>query len=154
MSYTLESHGRTLGRTGAELPPPTPDTRSWHFIPAPAFAEARALFAALPAAIEDSEEAIPTQGELEAIPREEQEAHMRALLRSDPRMARFIELSEQLEAMALTLKDAHGERLDTATIGVTELTITPAEFREVLATVDPGADLSEVAAPIYLLVAG
>lgn len=155
MSFTLMSHGRVLGRTGVELPPPAPRTRSWQFIPGAAFADVRPLFAALPAAIEDSQEAIPTQGELEAIPEAEREAHMRALLRSDPRMSRFIELSERLEALDLELRDATGDRLETTTIGVTELEIAAAAFREVLTGVDAGADLSAAQSPpFYLLVAG
>jgi hypothetical protein len=154
MQYTLMSHGRALGRTGVELPPPAPRTRSWQFIPAPAFAEARELFAALPAAIEDSQEAIPTQGELEAIPEAEREERVRELLRADSRMARFIELSERLEAMALELVDAEGAGLDVATIGVTELAIGAQSFRDVLSSVDAAADLTMVSTPpFYLLVA-
>jgi hypothetical protein len=129
--------------------------RSWHFIPAPAFEGARTLFAALPAAIEDSQEAIPTQGELDAIPEAERVERVRALLHSDPRMARFVELSEQLDAMELVLLDASGDRLDTKTIGVTELEITADAFREVLSSVDPGAAASAAGEPpFYLLVAG
>ena len=148
------SHGRSLGRTGVELPPPAPRTRSWQFIPAPAFAEARELFAALPAAIEDSQDAIPTMGELEAIPEAEREERVRALLQADSRMVRFVELSERLEAMALELVDAAGAKLDVATIGVTELAIGAEAFRDVLASVDATADLSAASTPpFYLLVA-
>lgn len=155
MSYTLTSHGRTLGRTGVELPPPAPGTRSWHFLPAAAFADARALFAALPAAIEDSQEAIPTQGELEMIPEREREERVRAMMQADPRMQRFVELSGQLEAMELRLLDDAGRALETAAIGVTELEIGADDFRDVLTTVEPAVDLSTVAdPPFYLLVAG
>jgi len=154
MAYTLMSLGRVLGRTGVELPPPAPAMRSWHFVPAAAFAETRALFAALPAAIEDSQEAIPTQGELEEIPEAEREAWMRELLRADARMARFIELSEELDALALVLLDEHGTRVDASTIGVTELEIATDVFRQVLVTVDSAADLSHAQTPpFYLLVA-
>lgn len=155
MTYTLVSHGRTLGRTGVELPPPAPRTRSWHFLPADAFADARALFAALPAAIEDSQEAIPTQGELEMIPEREREERVRAMMQADPRMQRFVELSGQLEAMELRLLDDAGRALETAAIGVTELEIGADDFRDVLTTVEPAVDLSTVAdPPFYLLVAG
>ena len=154
MAYTLMSLGRVLGRTGVELPPPAPAMRSWHFVPAAAFAKTRALFAALPAAIEDSQEAIPTQGELEEIPEAEREAWMRELLRADARMARFIELSEELDALALVLLDEHGTRVDASTIGVTELEIATDVFRQVLVTVDSAADLSNAKSPpFYLLVA-
>ena len=154
MSYTLVSHDRPLGRTGVELPSPAPRMRSWQFIPAPAFAEVEPLFAALPAAIEDSQEAIPTQGELEVIPEAEREGHMRALLRTDARMARFIALSEQLEALALTLVDTGGHQLDATTIGVTELEIPTDAFRDALTSVDASADVTALAPPFYLLVAG
>jgi hypothetical protein len=154
MIYRLMSRGRVLGRTGVELPRPAPRMRSWQFVAAPAFAEVRPLFAALPAAIEDSQEAIPTQGELEAIPEAEREAHMRELLRTDVRMARFIALSEQLDALELALVDAAGEPLDAATIGVTELEIAADAFRDVLTSVNASADVSTLAPPFYLVVAG
>jgi hypothetical protein len=155
MTYSLVSHGQTLGRTGVELPPPGPALRSWQFIPTTVFAESRPLFAALPAAIEDSQEVIPTQGELEAIPEHEREERMRAIMLADPRMARFIELSRQLEELALTLVDDDGEILATQALGVTELDIPVEAFRGVLTSVDASADLSAaVAPPFYLLVAG
>ena len=154
MSYTLVSHGRALGTTGAELPASAPGMRSWHFLPGPAFAEARPLFAALPAAIEDSQEVIPTQGELEAIPEASREQWMRELLRSDPRMTRFMELSAQLEALDLALVDADGRSLGAQTIGVTVLDLSPEAFREVLVRVDASAERSAVLVPpFYLLVA-
>jgi hypothetical protein len=155
MAYSLMSHGRTLGRTGVELPPPGPGLRSWQFIPAPAFADSRALFAALPAAIEDSQEVIPTQGELEAIPEHEREERVRALMLADPRMARFIELSAQLEALALVLMDDEGRTLPTRALGVTELDIAPEAFRDALTSVDASADLGAAdEPPFYLVVAG
>jgi hypothetical protein len=146
------SHGRPLGRTGVELPPPGPGLRSWQFIPAPAFAESRALFAALPAAIEDSQEVIPTQGELEAIPEHEREERVRALMLADPRMARFIELSAQLEALELVLVDDDGRTLPTRALGVTELDIAPEAFRDALTSVDTSADLGAVGEPPFYLV--
>jgi hypothetical protein len=154
MTYRLMSRERVLGRTGVELPPPAPRMRSWQFVAAPAFAEVRPLFAALPAAIEDSQEAIPTQGELEAIPEAERETHMRELLRTDVRMARFIALSEQLDALELALVDAAGEPLNAATIGVTELEIGADAFRDILTSVDASANVSALAPPFYLVVAG
>lgn len=154
MTYTLVSHGRTLGRTGVELPPPGPGTRSWHFLPSAAFTGARVLFAALPAAIEDSQDAIPTQGELEAIPEAEREERVRAMMQADPRMQRFVELSGQLEAMELRLLDDAGNALETGAIGVTELEIEPHAFRQVLSSIDAAADLAAAEPPFYLLVAG
>jgi hypothetical protein len=155
MTYSLMSHGRVLGHTGVELPPPGASLRSWQFIPAPAFADSRSLFAALPAAIEDSQEVIPTQGELEAIPEHEREERVRAMMLADPRMTRFIELSQQLEALALVLVDEAGRTLPTRALGVTELDIPVEAFREVLTSVDAAADLDAARErPFYLLVAG
>ena len=154
MTYTLMSGERTLGRTGVELPPPAPRMRSWQFIPSSAFADVRPLFAALPAAIEDSQDAIPTQGELEAIPEAERETRLREILTSDPRMARFIALSEQIDALALRLVDADGTPFGASTLGVTELEIPVEAFREVLTGVDASVDTSSLAPPFYLLVAG
>jgi hypothetical protein len=155
MAYSLMSRGRVLGRTGVELPPPGRGLRSWQFIPAPAFAESRALFAALPAAIEDSQEVIPTQGELEAFPEHEREERVRALMLADPRMARFIELSARLEALELVLVDDEGHTLPTGALGVTELDIATEAFRDVLTSVDASADLDAAGEPpFYLVVAG
>jgi hypothetical protein len=155
VKYTLTSRSRVLGVTGVELLPPSPGMRSWHFIPAPAFVPVAPLFAALPAAIDDSQEVIPAAGELEAIPEAERHERMREMLLADPRMTRFLELSEQLEALELALYDGVGALVATEAIGVTELAIPPDAFREVLASIDSAADLSLAASPpFYLLVAG
>ncbi len=155
MTFTLRSHGRALGHTGAELPPPAPGMRSWHFHPDPSFAEVRPLFAALPKAIEESEEVIPTQGELAAIPEEEREQRMREMFLSDPRMRHFIELSGQLEALALELQGTDGRTLDTRTIGVTELDLPAAAFGQLLEAVNPRYAMESGASPpFFLLVAG
>jgi hypothetical protein len=153
--YTLTSATSTLGITGIELPAPAPGMRCWQFLPAPAFAQAAPVFAGLPAAIADSQEVLPTASELEAIPEHERAEHMRQLLLADPRMARFLELSEQLDALELVLRDTSGTPVPTKTIGVTELSIPAAAFREMLSTIDPDADLSTAAAPpFHLLVVG
>lgn len=149
------SHDLMLGHTGVELPPPAPGMRSWHFLPAPGFADVRPLFAALPAAIEASEEVIPTQGELEAIPEAEREQRMRETFLADPRMQRFIELSGRLDALALALRGSDGRTLATRTIGVTELDLPAAAFEQLLAAVDPAYTAGTGAAPpFFLLVAG
>ena len=104
--------------------------------------------------MEESQEVIPTQGELEAIPESSREQWMRELLRSDPRMTRFMELSAQLEALDLVLVDADGRSLGAQTIGVTALALAPEAFREVLVRVDPSAARGAVLVPpFYLLVA-
>ena len=155
MRYTLRSGAHALGYTGLELPPPAPNMRSWHFIPLPAFADVAPIFAALPAAIAESEDVIPTQGELEEIPEEERAERMRELMLGDPRMARFLALTEQLDQLELALLDDADLALTTRTLGVTELDIPAAAFREVLTSIDASADLSAAREPpFYLLVAG
>jgi hypothetical protein len=155
MRYTLRSHDRPLGHTGVELPPPAPNMRSWQFIPLETFSDIAPIFAALPASIAESEDVIPTQGELEEIPEEERAERMRELMLGDPRMARFLALTEQLDRLELTLIDSSDVPLTTRTLGVTELEIPAAAFREVLTTIDASADLSAAREPpFYLLVAG
>lgn len=145
--------GRSLGQTGVELPPPAPGTRSWQFLPTAEFASARRLFAALPRAIEESQEAIPTAGELEQFPEAEREQRMREIVRTDARMMHFMALSDQLDALELVLLDAQGVRLEAPNIGVTELEIAPDDFRDVLSSIDADADLSAaLTPPIFLLV--
>ena len=147
------SFGRALGHTGVEMPPPAPGTRSWHFLPTADFAAARRLFAALPDAIEESQEAIPTAGELEQYPPAEREERMRELVRTDPRMVSFMALSDQIDALELVLLDAQGARLNAPNIGVTELEIAPDDFRAVLSSMGADAEFSgDLTPPIFLLV--
>ena len=122
-------------------------------MPTAEFAPAQQLFAALPLAIEESQEAIPTVGELEQFPAAEREERMREIVRTDPRMMRFIVLSDQLDALELVLLDAQGVRLEAPNIGVTELEIAPDDFCDVLSSMDADADLSAaLTPPIFLLV--
>lgn len=151
--YTLTSRGRTLGHTGTELPQQSPAMRGWHFIAAPAFADVAPTFAALPAAIEDSQDAMPTASEIDAIPEAERESRIREILLADPRTARFVEVSRRLEALGLEVRDERGAALRTESIGVTEVPIPADAFAELLASIEPGTPpSSELSPPLYLLV--
>lgn len=155
MRYTLTSRGTVLGQTAAELPGLHPGTRGWHFIPAPAFERAGPVLLELQQATAGMHELMPGDDTLAAVREEERELFVRNALLSDPRAARFLELMDEVDAMGLELRDEAGGLLPTRTIGVTELELSPAAFRELLQSIDPGADPALSAhAPFYLLVAG
>ena len=155
MTWSLVSHGETLGRTGAELPGLQPNVRGWHFRPAPAFARVSALLLDVQEATSGLEELMPSPETLASVREDERAAFVRNAMLSDPRAPRFLELMDDVEALALELRDDAGATLPTRTIGVTVLELSPKAFREVLVAIDPAADpaLSEVP-PFYLLVAG
>jgi len=155
MTYTLLSHGETLGHTGAELTGLQPNVLGWHFRPAPAFADVSALLLEVQEATSGLEELMPSPETLAAVREDERAAFVRNAMLSDPRAPRFLELMDEVEALALQLRDDTGAILPTRTIGVTELELSPKAFRELLEAIDPHADpaLSEVP-PFYLLVAG
>jgi len=155
MTYTLVSHGETLGHAGAELTGLQPNVRGWHFRPAPAFARVSGLLLEVQEATSGLEELMPSPATLASVREDERAAFVRNAMLSDPRAPRFLELMDEVEALALELRDEGGTTLPTRTIGVTELELSPKAFREVLEAIDPDADpaLSEVP-PFYLLVAG
>lgn len=155
MTFTLTSHGTTLGHTGAELTGLLPNTRGWHFRPAAGFERVSALLLAVQEATLGLQELMPTPETLAAIRDDERALFVRNALMSDPRAPRFLELMDEVEALALELHDDTGALFPTRTLGVTELELSPKAFREVLESIDPAADpaLSEVP-PFYLLVAG
>jgi ABC-type uncharacterized transport system permease subunit len=155
MSYRLVSHGRPLGRTGAELPGLAAGTRGWHFIPAPAFEAARSTLAELQQATEAMRSAIPAEETLAAIAEDERGDFVSRALITDTRATRFLEVMDAVEALALELRDETDAVVSTRTLGVTELELGPAKFRDVLETIDPESDRQLSATPpFYLLVAG
>lgn len=152
---TLTSRGETLGHTGAELGGLLPGTRGWHFLPAPAFDAVRPTLAAVQEATSGLQEVMPTDATLATMREEERAAFVRTAIMSDPGAARFLELMDELDALALELRDARGVVVPTRTLGVTELALTPEAFRQMLATIDPSSDAKLAARPpFYLLVAG
>jgi hypothetical protein len=155
MTFTLTSHGTTLGQTGAELTGLQPGARGWHFLPAPAFETVRPLLIELQTATLGLQELMPTVETLATIRESEREAFVRHAIMSDPGAARFLELMDAVDALALELHDAAGAPVPARTLGVTELELTPEAFREVLRAIDPNADPRLSATPpFYLLVAG
>jgi len=153
--YTLTSDGTALGSTGAELSGLLPGTRGWHFMPLPAFETVRSVLQAVQEATLGLQELMPSAESLAEMREEERPAFVRNAIMSDPGAARFLELMDELEALALALHDESGARLPTRTLGVTELELTPAAFREVLLAADASSDPVHWAhPPFYLLVAG
>jgi hypothetical protein len=155
MTYTLTSHGETLGRTGAELAGLVTGARGWHFIPAPGFDAHRSLLLELQEVTMGLEELMPTPETLAAVREEERDLFVRKALLSDPRAPRFLELMDAMERLELRLHDDTGAVVPTRTLGVTQLELGPREFGELLRSLDPGSDPALSAAPpFYLLVAG
>lgn len=155
MQYTLTSEGTVLGRTGAELTGLLPGTRGWHFLPAPAFDAVRPTLLDLQQATLGLQELMPSDETLAALRETERESFIRNAIMSDPGALRFLELMDAVEALHLELRDDDGGVLPTRTLGVTELELSPKAFREVLESIDPGADPRLSATPpFYLLVAG
>jgi hypothetical protein len=155
MSYRLMSHGRSLGRTGAELPGLTADARGWHFIPGPEFDLARATLAELQQATHAMQSAMPAEETLAAMREDERGDFVRRALITDTRATRFLEVMDAVEHLALELRDETDAVVSTRTIGVTELDLTPAAFQELLESIDPASDRAlSVTPPFYLLVAG
>lgn len=153
--YTLTSSGTALGSTGAELSGLLPGTRSWHFLPLPAFERVRPTLQAVQRATLGLQELMPSEESLAEMREEERPAFVRNAIMSDPGAARFLELMDELEALGLALHDDTGAQLPTRTVGVTELELTPAAFREVLLAADAASDPGHWARPpFYLLVAG
>lgn len=155
MIYHLTSHGRVLGRTGAELTGLAPGSRGWHFIPGAAFELARPALAELQQATAAMQNAMPAEETLAAMRDDERGDFVRNALITDTRATRFLEVMDSVEALGLELRDASDAVVDTRTLGVTELDLQPAQFREVLESIEPGSEPSLSATPpFYLLVAG
>jgi hypothetical protein len=155
MPLTLTSHGTTLGHTGVELTGLAPGTRGWYLQPSPSFESVGPVLLELQQATEGLQELMPSDETLAAIREEERAAFVRHAMLTDPGAPRFLELVDAVEAMALELRDESGVLVPTRTLGVTQVDLSPRAFRELLVSIDPGADpaLSETP-PFYLLVAG
>ena len=155
MRYTLMSHDEVLGYTGAELTGLLEETRGWHFLPAPAFERVGPILLELQHATDGLQELAPDPASLAQMREEERPAFVRNAIMSDPGAARFLELMDIVEELALELRDEEGAVYPTRTLGVTELALSPEAFRDVLAAIDPDADPALSARPpFYLVVAG
>ena len=158
MQYTLMSHGKVLGHTGAALPhDELPAGASvWHLVPTAAFDLVEPIIAELtaPPALALVEDVIPTQEAYLHPARGEHEAQMERLAREAARIHHFRLVLERYEALDLELRDAAGHRLETASLTVTKQTVTADALRAYVEAVDPReARWVDTAEPCYLLMA-
>ena len=158
MHYTLMSHGKVLGRTGAALPAEElPAGASvWHLVPTAAFDFVEPIIAELtaPPALALVEEVIPTQEAYLHPAWGEHEAQMERLVGEAARIHHFRLVLERYEALDLELRDASGRRLATSTIIVAKQMVTAEALRAYVEAVDPReAHWVETAEPCYLLMA-
>jgi hypothetical protein len=158
MQYTLMSHGKVLGHTGAALPrEELPAGASvWHLVPAEAFDFVEPIIAELtaPPALALVEEVIPTQEAYLHPAWSEHEAQMERLVGEAARIHHFRLVLERYEALDLELRDASGRRLATTALVVTKQMVTAEALRAYLEAVDPGeTQWVDTTEPCYLLMA-
>ena len=158
MQYTLMSHGKVLGRTGAAFPSEElPAGASvWHLVPTAAFDFVEPIIAELtaPPALALVQDVIPTQEAYLHPAWNEHEAQMERLVHEAARIHHFRLVLERYEALDLELRDASGRRLETTTLIVTKQMVTAGALREYMETVDPReAHWVDTAEPCYLLMA-
>jgi hypothetical protein len=158
MQYTLMSHGKVLGHTGATIPlEELPAGASvWHLVPAAAFDVVEPIIAELtaPPALALVEEVIPTREAYLHPAWSEHEAQMERLVGEAARIHHFRLVLERYEALDLELRDANGRRLATTTLVVTKQMVTAEALRAYLKAVDPReAQWVDTAEPCYLLMA-
>jgi hypothetical protein len=158
MQYTLMSHGKVLGHTGAVLPSDElPAGASvWHFVPGSAFDLVEPIIAELtaPPALELVEAVIPTQDAYLHPAWNEHEAEMERLVDEAARIHHFRLVLERFEDLRLELRDAGGRPLSTTTLIVTKQLVTAEALRAYMDAVDPReAHRVNTAEPCYLLMA-
>lgn len=156
--YTLLSHGKVLGYTGAMLPAAElPDGACvWHLVPAPAFDLVEPIIAELtaPPAMTLVEEVIPTLDEYLHPGWAEQEAQMERLMGEAARLHHFREVLERYEALDLELRDPSGRRVSSASLTIAKQMVPALALREYVEELDPSvAGLVDVEEPCYLLMA-
>ena len=155
--YTVVSHGKVLGHTGAVLPADELPMGAyiWHFVPLPAFDLVEPIIAELtaPPAIALVEDVIPTQDEYLHSCKDGSPANLDELVNEAARLHHFREVLERYEALDLELRDASGRRVDTATLTITKQMVPAEAVREYVEEIDPlGAQWVDPAEPCYLLM--
>jgi hypothetical protein len=158
MHYTLTSHGKVLGHTGAALPADglPAGARLWHLLPSPAFELAEPIIAELTAApaIALVEDVIPTQDAYLHPASSEQEAQMERLMDEAARLHHFRLVLERYEGLDLELRDGSGRRVDTTSLTVAKQLVSADALRAYVEVVDPpAAGEVDTTAPCYLVMA-
>ena len=156
--YTVLSHGKVLGHTGALFPTDALPVGAciWHFVPMPAFEFVEPIIAELtaPPAIELVEDVIPTQDEYLHSCRDGSPACLDELVCEAARLHHFREVLERYEGLALEMRDAAGRRVDTATLTITKQMVPADAVREYVEEIDPAeAQWVDTAEPCYLIMA-
>jgi hypothetical protein len=156
--YTVLSHGKVLGHTGARFPADELPVGAciWHFVPMPAFDFVEPIIAELtaPPAIELVEEVIPTQDEYLHSCRDGSPACLDELVKEAARLHHFREVLERYEALNLELRDGSGRPISTATLTITKQMVPAEAVREYVEEIDPStARWVDTAEPCYLLMA-
>jgi hypothetical protein len=158
MHFTLMSHGKALGRTGAAFPADElpAGTSAWHLIPTEAFDLVEPIVAELsaPPALRLVEDVIPTQDAYLYPAWNEQEAQMERLMNEAARIHHFRLVLERYEALDLELRDGSGRRVATATLVVTKQMVPAEALHAYVEAVDPEeARWVDASEPCYLLMA-
>lgn len=158
MHYTLTSHGKVLGHTGAAFPADElpAGTSAWHLVPSEAFEFVEPIIAELsaPPALRLVEDVIPTQDAYLHPAWNEHEAQMERLLDEAARIHHFRLVLERYEALDLQLRDGSGRRVATTTLVVTKQMVPADALRAYVEAVDPDeAGWVDIDEPCYLLMA-
>jgi len=156
--YTLVSHGRVLGYTGALLPADELPTgaRIWHFVPSPAFDVVEPIIAELtaPPALQLVADVIPSQAEYLHSCSDGSPACVDELVNEAARLHHFREVLERYESLDLELRDANGRRISTETLTLAKQMVTADVLRDYVESVNPEeAELVDDAEPCYVLMA-
>jgi hypothetical protein len=156
--YTLVSHGRVLGYTGALLPADglPKGARIWHFVPSPAFDVVEPIIAELtaPPALQLVADVIPSQAEYLHSCNDGSPACLDELVNEAVRLHHFREVLERYESLDLELRDASGRRVSTETLTVAKQMVTADALRDYVHSVDPEeAELVDGTEPCYVLMA-
>ena len=158
MHYTLMSHGRALGYTGAAFPADElpAGTSAWHLVPTEAFDVVEPIIAELsaPPALRLIEDVIPTRDAYLHPARNEHEAQIERMLDEAARIHHLRLVLERYEALDLELRDECGRRVATTTLVVTKQLVPADALRDYVEAVDPEeARWVEIDEPCYLLMA-
>ena len=158
MHFTLMSHGKALGHTGASFPSDQlPEGISaWHLIPTEAFDLVEPIVAELsaPPALRLVEDVIPAQDAYLHPSWSEQDAQMERLMSEAARIHHFRLVLERYEALDLELRDGSGRRVATASLVVTKQMVPTEALHAYVEAVDPTeAHWVDPSGPCYLLMA-
>jgi hypothetical protein len=156
--YTVLSHGKVLGHTGARFPAEQLPAGAciWHFVPAPAFDPVEPIIAELtaPPAIALVEDVIPTQDEYFHSCADGSSARLEELASEAPRLHHFREVLERYEALDLELRDGSGRRVSNSSLTIAKQMVPAQALREYVEEVDPAAALLvDTEKPCYVLMA-